>query len=215
MAYLAYFALIGGDKAAKQPCRIALALLYELYGDELFKSNQQILSVFSTQALQLLQQSLAKGFNTPKTSSMGRLFDGVASLLGLCQINQFEGQAAMLLEQAIGDTQTQLSYDFILSDSLPMVIDWQLMIRGLLVDLQSLDNALISAKFHNTLVEIMVCIAKKIAQKTVVLSGGCFQNAYLTERCVKNLTAAGFRVYNHEQIPPNDGGLALGQLYVG
>ena len=212
-AHLRNFALIGGDKAAKEPRRIALALLYAVYGDDLLTNHPQILSVFSVQALQLLQQSLIKGINTPKTSSMGRLFDGVASLLDLCQINQFEGQAALLLEQVIAETQTELSYPFSLSDDLPIIIDWQPMIMALLLDLKSLDKGLISAKFHNTLTEIMVTIAKRMKQKTLVLSGGCFQNAYLTENAIKKLSQAGFSVYSHEKIPPNDGGLALGQLY--
>jgi hydrogenase maturation protein HypF len=213
-AYSRSFPLVGGDKAASEPRRSALGLLYEMNFDQLSDNkNLDFLSAFTQQELNLLQQSLKKQLNCPYTSSIGRLFDAVSSLLGLCHINQFEGQAAMQLEQLASTIHTNESYPFKLIEGECIIIDWYSTITALLADLNRQNKNLVAAKFHNTLAEIMLRIAKLGQQKNIVLSGGCFQNAYLTERCVEKLKTAGFSVYTHEKIPPNDGGLALGQLY--
>jgi len=161
----------------------------------------------------LLQQMLVKQLNCPRTSSIGRLFDAVASLLGICDINQFEGQAAMQLEQLAEQSEHNDYYAFILQKNQPIIIDWQPMIIALLTDLTHLKTCFIAKKFHNTLAEIVLAIALRSQQKIIILSGGCFQNAILTETCINKLETGGFSVYTHEKIPPNDGGLALGQLY--
>ena len=213
-AYFKPFPLVGGDKVANEPRRSALGLLYEIYSNDIFKhKNLDFLSTFSQQEKYLLQQSLNKQLNTPYTSSVGRLFDGVSSLLDLCHINNFEGQAAMLLEQKASLEVTEDSYSYLLLKHQPLIIDWQPMIIEILEDLTHLGKNKIAAKFHNTLADIMLNLAHQAQQQKIVLSGGCFQNAYLTERCIKKLETAGFTVYTHEKVPPNDGGLALGQLY--
>ena len=135
------------------------------------------------------------------------------ALLGLCQINQYEGQAAMALENSAASTSSDQHYQFQLNPCSPIVIDWQITIEQLLNDTKHSTAELIATKFHNTLAEIMLAIAELAEQKTIVLSGGCFQNAFLVEKAVRKLSTAGFNVYCHEKIPPNDGGLALGQLY--
>ncbi|MFZ2171088.1 MAG: hypothetical protein WAW61_15805, partial [Methylococcaceae bacterium] len=168
---------------------------------------------FSTQELNLLQSALIKQINCPRTTSAGRLFDAVASLLGLCQINQYEGQAAMALENSAASIVSDQHYQFQLNPGSPIVIDWQITIEQLLIDTAHSTPEYIATKFHNTLAEIMLAIAVRAGQKNIVLSGGCFQNAYLVEKAVSKLNTAGFNVYCHEKIPPNDGGLALGQLY--
>lgn len=213
-AYLRPFPLVGGDKAAKEPRRSALGLLYEMNPEQLLDDGKQgFLSAFTQQELNLLQQSLKKQLNCPYTSSIGRLFDAVSSLLGLCHINQFEGEAAILLEQLASTCISDESYPFSIEVKKAVFINWEPIILALLNDLKRLNNNMIAVKFHNTMAEITVEIAIHAKQKQIVLSGGCFQNAYLTERCVSKLEAAGFTVYSHEKIPPNDGGLALGQLY--
>ena len=213
-AHLRTFPLLGADKAASEPRRSALGLLYEMDVNDLFKhKDSDALASFSEQQLKLLQQSLTKQLNTPLTSSVGRLFDAVSSLLDLCHINSYEGQAAMLLEQAASTIKTDERYPYQLLKQQVIVIDWQTIIMGILADLPKLSKALIAAKFHNTLVDIIVTIAKIAQQQNIVLSGGCFQNAYLAEKSIKQLESAGFTVYTHEKIPMNDGGLALGQLY--
>src|SRR5208337_340416 len=124
------------------------------------------------------------------TSSVGRLFDGVAALIGLRQKVAFEGQAAMELEFCLDGIETDKAYSFKIADAAqpgdaPLVLDWQPVIEGVLEDLKrELPVGLISAKFHNALAEVIVAAARRFGQPRVVLSGGCFQNRYLTERAV-------------------------------
>jgi hydrogenase maturation protein HypF len=153
--------------------------------------------------------------NSPVTSSAGRLFDAVASLIGLRQIVNFEGQAAMDLEFLTDKINTDETYKFTIENKKSLnIIDWSPLISGILEDVRhNTISPIIAAKFHNTLTEIIVMVAKKIKQNRVVLSGGCFQNRYLMERTVKRLHEEGFRPYWHQRVPPNDGGIALGQTY--
>ena len=166
---------------------------------------------------------LNRKINSPITSSAGRLFDAVSALVGLRATTRFEGQAAMELEFAIGDIETDESYPFDLGNAeakseieypiSKMVLDWAPMIAGILDDVRhAVSVAEIAAKFHNTLAEMIVAVATRVGESRVVLSGGCFQNRYLTERAVRRLQAEGFRPYWHQRVPPNDGGIALGQV---
>jgi hydrogenase maturation protein HypF len=160
----------------------------------------------------LMRQMLAKEFQAPITTSAGRLFDAVASLIGLRQRANFEGQAAMELEFAI-QPDIDDSYSFQMIPGAPTVIDWQPMLEEILAGVKKGQAVgIISAKFHNTLVEMIVVIAQSVNEKKVVLSGGCFQNRYLIERTVRRLSADGFRPYWHQRVPTNDGGIALGQI---
>jgi hydrogenase maturation protein HypF len=155
---------------------------------------------------------LTKGIHAPLTSSAGRLFDAVAALLGLRRQLSFEGQAAMELEFAI-QPGIDANYPFDLRDEMPRVIDWQPMIECIIADIQRCESTgVIAAKFHNTLAEMIVAVAHEIGEPKVALTGGCFQNQYLTERCVARLGSEGFRPYWHRCVPPNDGGIALGQV---
>jgi len=220
-AHLRTFSLPGGYKAMQEPRRAALGLLYEIYGDDVFERQDL---PFSARESALLKSALNKQINCPRTSSAGRLFDAVASLLGLCQINHYEGQAAMALESLAADVnvrpervegRTSQVYEFIIIDSAPLVIDWQVTLEQLLSEIGRYPPNVIATKFHNTLAAMMLAIAERAGQKTIILSGGCMQNACLVEKAVKRLETAGFNVYCHEKIPPNDGGLALGQIYAG
>ncbi len=210
-AHLRPFRLPGGDRAIKEPRRSALGVLYELLGDDAFDLLQ---GVFPPSERRLLEQMLRQGVNTPRTTSAGRLFDAVASLLGLRQVVHFEGQAAMELEFLTHGTPTDEVYPFSLSGrALPHVLDWSAMIEAILQDVrQGTPRPLIATRFHNTLVEMMVGVARAAGIERVALSGGCFQNAYLTERAVRRLREEGFRPYWHQRVPPNDGGIALGQI---
>jgi hydrogenase maturation protein HypF len=137
------------------------------------------------------------------------LFDGVASILGLRERTAFEGQAAMELE-FLADTREKGTYGFTLSSG---VLDWKPMIRQIISDIDSGGRpAVISARFHNTLVEMMAAVALNVGLEKVVLSGGCFQNGYLLEHAVDRLRAAGLKVYWHQRVPTNDGGISLGQI---
>jgi hydrogenase maturation protein HypF len=218
------FRLPGSTPAIKEPRRTALGVLYEMLGKRVFEQRDSTpVRFFSDQEISILSQMLQKGIQSPWTSSVGRLFDAVASLSGLRQLIKFEGQAAMELEFSIGSENTGEAYPFSVSneaDSAPsgsvsgMIVDWEPMIRAILQDVtDAIPLARISIKFHNTLVEVIVEVARRVSEERVVLTGGCFQNKYLLEHAVRRLEAEGFRPYWHQRVPPNDGGIALGQIF--
>jgi hydrogenase maturation protein HypF len=215
------FPLPGGDSAIKEPRRAALGILHEVHGDALFlRKDLPPLESFSENELEVLRRMLSRRVNSPVSTSAGRLFDAVASLIGLRQKVVFEGQAAMELEFAIGDAATdeRYGYEIITSRSLDkyspqMLFDWSMLIAGVVEDIRKKEQrSIIAARFHNTLSEVIVDVAKRVEEDRVVLSGGCFQNKYLTERTILRLRAEGFRPYWHQRVPPNDGGIALGQV---
>lgn len=212
-AHFRQFRLPGGEAAVREPRRAALGVLYEAVGKNAFKQIWLApIQDFSSSELNLIQQMLAKGLNAPATSSVGRLFDAVASLVGLRQRGSFEGQAAMELEFAVRPG-VEESYPFMVNETSPRVVDWKPMLQAILVDLeQGQEAGVVSAKFHNTLTEIIVTVARQIGEQKVVLTGGCFQNRYLTERSEQRLLDSGFRCYWHQRVPPNDGGISLGQV---
>jgi hydrogenase maturation protein HypF len=222
------FRLPGGTASIKEPRRTAMGLLYEIFGERAFEMTELApVLAFDSRSLDLVRKMIASGLNSPLTSSAGRLFDAVASLAGLRQIVSFEGQGAMELEFALDGVDCDDVYDF---ESIEggmrengekkffepsLVIDWEPVIKGILADLLSGNPVgVVSAKFHNTLAEIIVKVSKQTGEEKVVLTGGCFQNKYLTERSVRRLTDEGFRVYWHQRVPPNDGGISLGQIFV-
>lgn len=216
IAHLRPFRLPGGDKAVKEPRRAALGLLYELYGEAVFEMDHlPSLREIPPVEMITLKGMLQRRFNSPLTSSAGRLFDVAASLVNLRQQVRFEGQAAMELEFALDDIGTSDCYQMpLIKHGTVLVLDWAFMILSILNDVNAaVPVAKISAKFHNTLAESIVAIAKKSGETRVVLSGGCFQNRYLTERTVMRLREEKFQPYWHQRVPPNDGGIALGQIY--
>ena len=215
IAHLHPFSLPGGEKAVKEPRRTALGLLYEIFGDGCFKHKKlATLRAFSTMELATLKTMLAKQLNSPVTTSMGRLFDAVASLVNLRQKIRFEGQAAMELEFALDGIETDECYALsLVTRHASLVLDWSPMIEAILSDVKDgVCAGLISAKFHNALVEAIVAVARRVGEARVVLSGGCFQNRYLTGRVVTRLREEKFKPYWHQRVPPNDGGIALGQV---
>jgi hydrogenase maturation protein HypF len=216
VAHLLPFRLPGGDKAVKEPRRAALGLLYELYGEAAFEMNHlPPLHEMPPVEMITLKGMLQRRFNAPVTTSVGRLFDAVASLVNLRQQMRFEGQPAMELEFTIGGFATDARYDLpLVNRDSKLVLDWSLMVHTILADVNGgVSVAEISAKFHNALAESVVTVAKKFGESRVVLSGGCFQNRYLTERAVTRLRAEKFKPYWHQRVPPNDGGIALGQVF--
>jgi hydrogenase maturation protein HypF len=215
VAYLRPFPLPGGEKAVKEPRRSAIGLLYQLLGDEAFDLTYlPPIQAFCPQDLKILKTMLDRQIDTPVTSSVGRLFDAIASIVGLRQRSQFEGQAAMELEFSADELQTSEYYGFdILKPDSASVVNWQPALQEILDDSRvGLSVATISRKFHRTMVEIIVAIAKQVGEERVVLTGGCFQNKFLSELATQRLKAEGFCPYQHRQIPPNDGGIALGQI---
>jgi len=208
------FRLPGGDQAVQEPRRSALGVLYEIYGPAVFAiEGLRPVQAFSASWLPTFAHMLKSGLNSPWTSSAGRLFDAVAALIGLRQQLAFEGQAAMDLEFAMEGFGTDESYAVRFDEEPIFTFDWQPMIAEILRDLREGASAgVISAKFHNTLAEVIVAVARRAGQPQVALSGGCFQNRYLTERAARRLEGSGFRPFWHQRIPPNDGGIAYGQI---
>jgi len=222
-AHFKEFSLPGGEKAVIEPKRSALSLLFELFGDDLFnprfmhrKVIEHLFETLQPGQLSVLRTMLQKKINCPRTSSAGRLFDGVAAIIGIGCDATYEGQAAMALECAVGSPITDEYYaprqDFTES-SFPLIVDWRPIIEGILFDVAGNISAdLIAAKFHNSLAHAAVMVARLAKEKTIVLSGGCFQNKYLTEKVVKLLKQEGFEPFWHKSVPPNDGGISLGQI---
>ena len=211
-AHLRTFRLPGGDKAVKEPRRSAIGLLFEIFGEKVFAKHELFPVIsFMPAELKMIRRMLVGGINSPTTSSAGRLFDAVSSIIGLRERIRFEGQAAMELE-FLADQREDGVYPFGLTATSPIVIDWEPLILELISDtFDGVRPSRAAARFHNTLVEIIVRVAIASKERSIALSGGCFQNKYLIERAIRRLREEGLSVYWHQRIPTNDGGIALGQ----
>ncbi len=235
-AHLRPFPLPGGDRAAREPYRAAVGLLFAAQESAADHAEKYARRWLNPDEWKTLLRAIERGVNTPITSSIGRLFDAVAALCGLLPRASFEGQAAMALE-FIADPAETASYPLPLRRSPmgqpaaaragpdgpvqqpPLWLDWQPLVEHVLADLAAGAPAgVIAGRFHNALVEAAVATAEAARavspQATVALTGGCFQNARLTEKLYLRLLERGFRCVLPRQFPPGDGGVALGQLYL-
>jgi len=217
VAHLRTFRLPGGDQAVREPRRSALGVLFEIFQDEAAELARHW---FTESELDTLLVLLSRSLHSPRSSSMGRLFDAVAALCGLPARISFEAQAAMALEFA-ADPHEQDAYPLPLTEGgvseadTPAVADWEPLARAVVEDRAAgVPVGRISARFHNALANLAVAVARRWGGGQVVLSGGCFQNAVLAERVRERLSETGFHVYTHLRVPPGDGGIALGQLAV-
>jgi len=212
-AHFRPFLLPGGEKAIKEPRRCALGLLYSVFGEKAFElKNIKAYESFSLSEIQDLKTMLQKKINSPLASSVGRIFDAVASLTGLCQVMQFEGQAAMMVEFAATSEITDKVYSFSIEKGESLLIDGP-SIKEILADIEKGFHApFICAKFHNTLVDIIAAVVRRSGMGKIVLTGGCFQNKYLLEHAIQRLRSEKLSVYWHQRIPTNDGGISLGQV---
>jgi hydrogenase maturation protein HypF len=218
VATLYPFRLLGGDVAVREPRRVALALLWEAEGEHaLERSDLAPVRALSDEERRLFTGMLKSGAHAPSTTSAGRLFDGVAALLGLTQRVSFEGQAAMSLEHE-ADPRVRDAYPLPITDGAlgaPAILDWRQLVQAILEDLSGGASVpRIAARYHNALTQAIVEMAKRVGEPQVALSGGCFQNRMLLARTNERLRQAGFVVLQHRQVPPNDGGLSLGQVMV-
>ncbi len=198
-AHFRYVPMPGGDAAVREPWRMAASYRLDTFGPEPVSEPRE----------RIIRQMIERGVNTVPTSSCGRLFDAVASMIGLRHEVNFEGQAAIELEM-IADPAIEEAYPFALDGT---AIDFRPMIERIANETAS--QAAIAAKFHNTVAAAIVetCLRIRIdtGLRRVCLSGGTFQNVLLLERAVAGLRRNGFEVYLHAKVPPNDGGIALGQ----
>lgn len=219
VAHLVPLPLPGGEQAIKYPWRMALSYLVTFCADEMERSNLEVLRKRNIREKEVVIKLIKSLFNSPLTSSMGRLFDAVSALLGICEHSTYEGQAAVELEMAMeGDTDEY--YPFLSQcKGECQIIDPAPLIRGILVDLrEQRTSGYISSKFHNSIVTMSVntcCVLRERWKITkVALSGGCFQNTYFLCKSITKLKDSGFEVFVHHQVPPNDGGIALGQALI-
>jgi len=215
VACLRPFRLPGGEAAVREPRRCALSLLYETFGSGALGMDELAsLRAFEPREKSPLATMLARGVRSPRTTSAGRLFDGVASLAGLAQRTTFEGQAAMALEH-VADGDVREAYPIGFQDGSPPELDWRPLIEGVVEDLRrGRPPATIAARFHNGLVEAIGAVARRTGCRRVALSGGCFQNRRLLQDCAARLRHDGFEPLLHRRVPPNDGGISLGQIAV-
>lgn len=212
LGHLALFPLPGGEAAIREPVRILAGLLGQ--SQESPKELSPLLGVYEEKA-PFWQEMVKKGLNSPLTSSAGRLFDAVAAAVGFTRSVTFEGQAAMWLE-SIADKAELGSYEIRFSQDDPLVADVADLTREVARDLLSgTGKDVVAARFHNSMAALIVETARRMSSRTgcsvVGLTGGCFQNRFLTERATALLREEGFHVLLHETIPPNDGGIAVGQ----
>jgi len=215
-AWLEPIAMPGGSVAIKKPWRMALSYLLNIYGDNAFKLDLPVIKEISGEQITLIQTMIKRGLNSPLTSSCGRLFDAVSSILGICSEVTFEAEAAIQLEMLL-DKSVDESYD--LDVNTLGALSMQSLIKSIIDDFQNgVPVSKISAKFHNTLAWMFTEIAELTREKTkinrVALSGGVFQNVYFFNRLVEQLKSRDFEILTHAQIPTNDGGLALGQIAI-
>ncbi len=213
LGHLRYYPLPGGDAAAKESCRPGLALLHETFGAKGF--GLPLVRRIEEPLRSALYQMLTNKAATVATSSLGRLFDGVAWMLSVADYNRFEGEAPMALEAAIEPDDGYYPHA-IQHYGRRFDLDYRPMISAMLADMESrVTVGRMAARFHNTLAELLkaaAVIARDLTDlRKVVLSGGCFANRYMTARLEEKLREVGFEVYSHRVVPCNDGGVALGQ----
>lgn len=208
------FKLPGGSAAIKEPMRVALALLYELYSDDIISAERvSALSPLTYSTRKQLLKMIANNINSPLTSSAGRLFDAVSSLLNLVQINSFEGEAAMRLQFAAQTSTDEGVYPISIDFSLtPNIIDWRPMLSAIIDDISNaVPSAMIAKRFHNTAATIILKIAQHYSVTQVLLTGGCFQNSLLIETTSELLQKQRIEVLWHKKLPANDAGICVGQ----
>ncbi len=215
IGHLRTFPLPGGEKAVYDSRRTAIGLIYEIY-----KDKRAVLDFIPTDfemddnELRLVLSALENRINCPRTSSIGRLYDAVAAILGLCYQNDHEGHAASVVEYYAAKADTPDFYKIgVIQDEGKYILSTAGLVKNIIMDLSNgIDKSIIAAKFQNGLVDSIVKIAKLLDIKKVILSGGCFQNYSLVKESIKMLKANNFRVYINHVTPPNDGGISLGQI---
>lgn len=220
LAHLKKVPMPGGSMAIKEPWRMAMVYLSEALGEPVKDLRIDFIKRVDTQKWDILKRMIEKKLNTPLTSSTGRLFDAVSSLLSIRDEVHYEGQAAIELEM-IADQKVREEYSFkLVNEEVPMVIDTTEIIKGVVQDLTGkISSSIISGKFHRTVASLITetCSAIRLKEglNRVVLCGGVFQNILLLSLVKKGLERYGFEVYTHHLVPTNDGGISLGQAVIG
>jgi hydrogenase maturation protein HypF len=217
-AHFRYIALAGGDRAVREPWRLALSYLLDTFGAQLDSLDLPLVRRIPRKKIGTVRSMIERHINAVETSACGRLFDAVASIIGVRDEVNFEAQAAIQLE-ANALAGVDATYPFEISGDDPWQIDVRPMIEQIVRDvLAAKPTGWISAAFHNTVAAVLVevCLRLRLSDgiDRVCLSGGTFQNVYLVEHAVASLRAQGFEVFLHSKVPPNDGGISLGQAVI-
>jgi len=219
LGHLAYVAMPGGTAAIKEPWRMAVSYLRATFGEAYFAGEGPLLRRWGRERIDLLLQMMRRQVNSPLTSSLGRLFDGVAALAGLRDRIAYEGQAAIELEQCMEPTEDGYRYEFHEADGV-LLLSPTAIFAQVAEDVAAGARAgVVSGRFHRTLVEMFAEACRHLANRhgltRVVCSGGVFQNVYILTNLERRLGELGLEVYTHELVPSNDGCIALGQALVG
>ncbi|HEY0407911.1 MAG TPA: carbamoyltransferase HypF [Pyrinomonadaceae bacterium] len=217
VAHLDYIPLPGGAKAIREPWRVAAVCLHRALGEDFLSLDIPFTQQMDSRAWTTLRRMIESGTNSPQTSSMGRLFDAVSSLLGLRNVVNYEGQAAIELE-ALAERDCLQSYEFDFAAD-GGIIKAEAVIRGAVEDLfDGVGPQTVAARFHLGVAQLIATVALSIRDERklnrVALSGGVFQNVFLLENARRLLEAKGFEVFTHSRVPTNDGGVSLGQAMV-
>jgi hydrogenase maturation protein HypF len=212
-----YVPMPGGDKAAEEPWRMGISYLYRIFGKDCLQDDLPFLKQIDMGKLELLLAAIDKGINCPQTSSVGRLFDAVAAIINLVTVSSFEAEAPIRLESIMYRMRPTCDgkYNYHVKETI--IVDN--LIEEIVCDVKkNIPGSMIAAKFHNTIVAIIVELAERMRAESginkIILSGGVFQNRYLLGKSEENLTENDFTVYSNVKIPTNDGGICLGQLAV-
>jgi len=219
IGHLKYYALPGGDKAVIEPWRMTYSYLYSIYGKKARSLKIDFTKRLNSDKLLIIEKMIDRRINSPLTSSCGRLFDAVSSLIGIKDEVSYEGQAAMEME-SICASEIEEGYRFnIFKENGEFIIDSNKIFKDIINDLKKgIKKEIIAAKFHNTIADFTVNLCSKIRKNTginkIALSGGVFQNCYLVEKVIYLLEENNFQVYIQRKVPPNDGGISLGQAVV-
>jgi len=211
--------LPGGDAAVREPWRMALSYLHNAYGEELFDLPLPSREPLAEGERGLFRQMLARRLNSPLSSSCGRLFDAAAALLGVRQQISYEGQAAIELEALAEQGRATEPYPFALTGEESSIIDFSPLVRAMVEEiLAGVERADIARRFHLTVATAVAAVCGEIRSRDrvgqVALSGGVFQNRLLAEEAARLLAGQDFTVFVHRLVPPNDGGIALGQAVI-
>jgi hydrogenase maturation protein HypF len=220
MAHFDYIPMPGGDRAIREPWRMAVAYLFHHFGRAFLKWKIPFVESLDVSQVEVVLRMIGGNVNSPKTSSCGRLFDAIAALVGIRSQVNYEAQAAIELEMAIDEEVDDSAYSMDLKVQNGLrVIDTRCTFEQILIDVNhGIPVAAISRRFHNSMIEVFTSLAELIRAESghtsVCLSGGTFHNSYLLTGLQRQLEESGFKVYTHREVPAGDGGLSLGQAMI-
>lgn len=219
LAHMKYFPLPGGEAAIREPWRMALVYLRDALGESGFRNSEFAQRLFASRQMERVLELASKGLNSPQTSSIGRLFDAVAYIVGFKEKVSFEAEAAIALESIALQGEPTKDYKFEVLSGEMLIVDPSPVIAEIAKDVEAGVNPHdIAASFHRSVARMIVEISERLAKASrcndIVISGGVFQNRLLLSELKTFAGRSSFSYYSHVIVPPNDGGISLGQLEI-